>query len=66
MIKTLGITELTILLVCVLVPVLAMVDLMKNKYHGNNKTIWILLVIFTNIIGSLLYFIIGRQQKRYN
>ena len=38
-------------------------SILKNRFEGNNKLIWTLVVLFTWIIGSLLYFLIGRKQK---
>ncbi|WP_238988397.1 PLD nuclease N-terminal domain-containing protein [Aureibaculum marinum] len=40
-----------------------MVDILKSKFEGNNKIVWIIVVIFLNVLGALLYFTIGRQQK---
>lgn len=46
-----------------LLPILALVDIVRSKFEGNMQLIWILVVFFFNIIGSILYFIIGRNQK---
>jgi hypothetical protein len=46
-----------------LLPLLAIVDIIRSKFEGNMQLIWILIVLFFNIIGSILYFIIGRNQK---
>lgn len=46
-----------------LLPILALVDIVRSKFEGNLQLIWILVVLFFNIIGSILYFIIGRNQK---
>lgn len=46
-----------------IIPIIALIDILKNRFEGNNKLIWILVVLFTSIVGSLLYFIIGRKQK---
>lgn len=43
--------------------IIALVDILKNKFEENNKLIWILVVLFFNLIGAILYFIIGRKQK---
>jgi len=59
--------EIILLLIMVpcffLIPVLALVDIVRSKFSGNMQLIWVLIVLFFNIIGSILYFAIGRNQK---
>jgi hypothetical protein len=31
--------------------------------EGNNKLVWILIIIFTGLIGALLYFFVRRPQR---
>ena len=47
----------------ILLPIVALIDILKNKFKGNDKIVWVLVVIFFNIIGSILYFTIGKNQK---
>jgi hypothetical protein len=47
----------------ILLPIIALIDILKNKFKGNDKIVWVLVVIFFNIIGSILYFVIGKNQK---
>ncbi len=42
---------------------IALIDILKNEFSGNNKLIWVLVVLFIWIIGPILYFFIGRKQK---
>jgi hypothetical protein len=62
-----GTQELSIVLIGVLffglLPLFALIDILRSNFEGNNKLIWILVVLFANVIGSILYFIIGRNQK---
>lgn len=61
-----GPQEVIILLLGLLLfvlPVIALVDIIRNEFTGNNKLIWVLIVIFFNILGSILYFIMGKNQK---
>jgi len=44
-------------------PILAVIDIVRSKFEGNNQLIWIIVVVFFNVIGSILYFIIGRNQR---
>lgn len=41
----------------------ALVDCAKGDFRGNDKIVWILIIIFTNWIGSTIYFAVGRAQK---
>jgi hypothetical protein len=42
----------------------ALVDLARREYvRGNNKVIWILVVVLVNTIGPILYFVMGRSEK---
>ena len=62
-----GPTELILVLVilvfALLLPLLALVDILKSKFEGNNKLIWVLVVILLPILGTILYFLIGRSQR---
>jgi len=46
--------------------ILALIDILKNKFEGNNKIVWVLVVLFFNLIGAILYFAIGRNQRIKN
>ncbi|MCG2811772.1 MAG: PLD nuclease N-terminal domain-containing protein [Candidatus Aminicenantes bacterium] len=61
----LGLTELILLFVLIIVPIwlIAFVDILKNDFKGNDKLIWLLVVIFVPLIGPLCYFFIGQKQK---
>lgn len=42
--------------------VVALVDCIRNENLKDKKVMWILIIIFANIIGPILYFIIGRRN----
>lgn len=43
--------------------VLALLDLRKReKVKGDNKAVWVLVIIIINIIGPVLYFVWGRER----
>jgi hypothetical protein len=46
--------------------IIALIDILKSKFNGNDKIVWVLVVLFFNLIGAILYFIIGRNQKIKN
>ncbi|MBN1471665.1 MAG: PLDc_N domain-containing protein, partial [Syntrophaceae bacterium] len=61
----LGVTEIILMLVLLCVPIwlIAFMDILKNDFKGNDKLIWLLVVIFVPFIGPLSYLFIGRKQK---
>lgn len=62
----LGFPELCIILTIV-VPLIfsaiALVDILRSEFTGQNKLIWLLVILFVPILGFILYFTIGRKQK---
>ncbi len=46
-----------------LFPLLGLISVLKNEFEGNNKLIWVLLILFLPFIGALLYFLIGRKKR---
>lgn len=50
-------------LIGVVLPIVALVDILRSDFEGNNKIIWVLVVLFANVIGSIIYFAIGRSQR---
>lgn len=65
-----GAWQLILILITILIgilpTVLALVDIFKSKFYGNNKIIWVLVVLCLNFFGAVLYFLIGREQKLKN
>ena len=49
--------------VFILPTIIALIDILRNEFTENNKLIWVLVVLFGNLLGAILYFIIGRKQK---
>lgn len=44
--------------------IIALIDILRSNFkEANGKIIWVLLVIFLPILGSILYFAIGKNQK---
>ena len=48
----------------VLMPILILIDISRNKFSGNDKIIWILIVVCLPVLGSLLYLYDGMNQKQ--
>ena len=56
--------QVLIILVGLLLPIIALVDVIRSNFKGSNdKLIWVLVILFLNIFGALLYFLIGTRQK---
>jgi hypothetical protein len=62
-----GLTELILVffvLGCFMVlPVLALIDIFRSKFEGNDNIMFVLVVIFVPVIGPNLYFILGPARK---
>lgn len=60
-----GIFELIVILFLIgFIPfIFAFIDILKNEFTGNNKLIWIIVVLFAPLLGSIIYFYIGTKQK---
>lgn len=44
--------------------VFALVDLLKRpKVKGDNKWIWGAVIVFINIIGPIIYLVLGREEE---
>ncbi len=54
---------LTIVPLLFVIPIVALIDILKSKFDGNDKLIWVLVVLFLSVVGAILYFIIGQKQK---
>ena len=52
-----------IVIICFVLPITALINIFKSKFNGNNKLIWVMVVIWMPIIGTILYFIIGKKYK---
>jgi Phospholipase_D-nuclease N-terminal len=46
-----------------LIGLICFVDILRNEFTGNNKIVWFLVVFFLPVIGPILYFFIGTDQK---
>lgn len=35
----------------------------ERRVKGDSKVIWALIIIFVNLIGPILYFLVGREES---
>ncbi|MCD6543351.1 MAG: PLDc_N domain-containing protein [Flavobacteriaceae bacterium] len=52
-----------IISLALILPLIALIDILKNSFLDNNKIVWVLVVLFFPLIGAILYYIIGTKQK---
>lgn len=44
--------------------VIALVDLVRRKrVKGDSKILWVVLIVFINIIGPIIYLLLGREEE---
>jgi hypothetical protein len=47
-----------------LFPAIALFDILRNQFKNqSDKLIWVLVVLLLPVLGSILYYAIGRAQK---
>jgi hypothetical protein len=54
---------LALVVITLIAMLYALIDILKSEFKGNDKLIWVLVVLFTGLIGALLYLAIGKKQK---
>lgn len=54
---------LFIILFVILLPLMALISALMNDFPGNEKIIWVLIILFLPFLGSVLYFLIGRDKR---
>jgi len=55
--------ELLLILIIAL-PIIALVDILRHDFkQSDNKLVWALIVLLLPLIGTILYFLIGRKQR---
>lgn len=58
-----GLWQIGLLVFFFIIPLIALIDVLRNEFTGNNKIIWVLVILCMPIFGALLYLIIGRKQR---
>lgn len=54
---------LMVVLFIFLIPLLALISALMSDFPGNEKILWVLIIIVLPFLGSVLYFLIGRNQR---
>ena len=56
---------LFVLILGLVIPLIAIIDILRSKFNGNDNILMMLLVIFIPF-GAIIYFIIGPSRKIRN
>jgi len=57
------IITLLVILFIFLLPLLALISALMSDFPGNEKILWVLIILLLPFLGSVLYFLIGRNQR---
>ena len=57
------IITLLVVLFIFLIPLLALISALMSDFPGNEKILWVLIILFLPFLGSVLYFLIGRNKR---
>jgi hypothetical protein len=57
------ILTLLVIIFIFLFPLLALISVLMNQFNGNEKIMWVIIIILLPFLGSLLYFLIGRDKR---
>jgi hypothetical protein len=50
-----------LLIIQLILLIVALVDLTRTEKTNGPKILWVFIILFVNIIGPILYFVIGRR-----
>lgn len=51
-----------LLVIQLILVIVALIDLLKRDKTNGPKWLWVLIILFLNILGPILYFLIGRKE----
>ncbi|WP_025118746.1 PLD nuclease N-terminal domain-containing protein [Bacillus sp. H1m] len=54
---------LPVIAVGALLVLIAFIDLYRHRKTRKNVLVWTLIILFVNILGPILYFVIGRKYS---
>lgn len=58
---------LLLIMIIGLFPIIALISALKTDFQGeNDKLIWVLVILFLPIMGSILYFALRRPRAKNN
>lgn len=54
---------LPVIVVGALLVLIAFIDLYRHRKTRKNVLVWMFIILFVNILGPILYFVIGRKDS---
>lgn len=52
-----------VLIIQLVLLVTALMDLIRREHTRGPKWVWALVILFVNVIGPIIYFVIGRKDE---
>jgi len=52
-----------VLVIQLVLMISALVDLIRREHTRGPKWVWVLVILFINYIGPIIYFVAGRQEE---
>ena len=52
-----------VLIIQLVLIVVALIDLVKREHTRGPKWIWALVILLVNLIGPIIYFVVGRKEE---
>ncbi|CAN7361224.1 PLD nuclease N-terminal domain-containing protein [Rossellomorea sp. LjRoot5] len=52
-----------VIVIQLILMIVALIDVFRIKSTNGPKWLWVLIIIFINIVGPVIYFIFGRRQN---
>ena len=46
-----------------ILPLIAIIDILRSRFHGNDNILFLILVVLLPFIGSIIYFVLGPSRK---
>jgi hypothetical protein len=54
---------LPVIIIQLILLIIALVDCLRIEKTNGPKWVWILVILFINIIGPIVYFVVGRRNE---
>ena len=46
-----------------ILPLIAIIDILRSRFHGNDNILFLILVVLLPFIGSIIYFVVGPSRQ---
>ncbi len=53
-------------LFAIILPIICLISILKNNFRNNDKLIWVIVIIFIPLIGSILYLLIRLKKHPHS